>query len=113
MLKFQFVQFGPSRLIRAGLASVTARSRFTNGRYWQTATFRVTQRMPWKLEQNILPHIRRQVHTIVNRNHAIFPLQGQMTSPTVEFKTILEGLEAADALAIQVQKQSALHEQPV
>jgi hypothetical protein len=36
-----------------------------------------------------------------------------MARPAVEFKAMLKGLEAADALAFQVQKQAALHEQAV
>ena len=66
--------------------------------------------MSRKLKQNILPHVRRQVHAIVGYLDAILALQGQMASPVAEFEVMLEGFEAADALALQNQVQAALHE---
>ena len=59
--------------------------------------------MPRKLKENIFPDIRRQVHAIVNWNHAILPFQWQVAGPAVEFEAVLEGFEAADTLAFQVQ----------
>jgi hypothetical protein len=69
--------------------------------------------MSRKLEQNILPHDGRQVHAVVNDGHVILPSKGQMASPVGKFDVMLEGLQAADALAFQHQVQVAPHQQAI
>ena len=69
--------------------------------------------MSRKLQQNIFPHIRRQVYAVVNHIDGILPLQRKVAGPVVQFELILERFEATDALAIQDQMQTALHQQAV
>ena len=96
-----------------GLAGAAGVSCLANGRFWQTAAFRLAQRMLRKLQENIFPHIRRQVHAIVHHGGAFLALQRQVAGPVVQRQVLLERLEAADALAFQVQMQTALHQQAV
>ena len=65
-LKFQFVQLGPGRRILSVLPAPLAFLCLATWRLWQAAAIRFTQRMLRKLEENIFPHIGRQVHAIVH-----------------------------------------------
>jgi hypothetical protein len=69
--------------------------------------------MSRKLEENIFPNIRRQVHAVVNHDGAILAVQGQVAGPVFQRQVILERLEAPDALAFQDQMQTALDEQAI
>jgi hypothetical protein len=111
MLKLQFVQFVPGRRARSEPAAAAGVPSLANGRYWQTATFRVAQRMLRKLEQNIFPKAWRQVDAVANNAGRIFALEGQMGGPFVKGKDESERLEAADTIALQGQLQLALNQQ--
>jgi hypothetical protein len=69
--------------------------------------------MSRKLEENIFPHIRRQVYAVVYHDGAILAVQRQVTGPVVQSQVILERLETPNALAFQDQMQMALDEQAV
>jgi hypothetical protein len=65
-----------------------------------------------KLEQNIFPEVGRQVHAIIVYRGGILPFEGEVDRPILEGERERELLQAADALAIQVQIKSSLNENP-
>ena len=69
--------------------------------------------MPRKLEQNIFPHKRRQVHAIVDHRGLILALQRNMACPRLQVEGILQGLKTAHTQAIQDQAQVSLQQQRI
>ena len=69
--------------------------------------------MSWKLEQNIFPDVRRQVHAVVDHINLILTLKRQMTGPVGEFHGTLERLQATHTLTLEDQEQTTLHQQTV
>jgi hypothetical protein len=110
-LKFQFIQFVPRGRSHSGITAIGVLA-LTNGRDWQTAAFRIAQRMLRKLQKNIFPDVWGQVHAIINDAHRILTFQGQMGGPWVQREGKAEWFEAPDAGALQVQVQPALREEP-
>jgi hypothetical protein len=63
-----------------------------------------------KGEDNIFANIGSQVHAIVDNRHLILAFEGQVAGPMVQLQPVFVGLEAAGALALQREAQTALHE---
>ena len=67
--------------------------------------------MPRKLQENIFPHIGRQVHAIIDHGHALLALQRQMAGPRVQFQVIWKGLRHRTHWHSSFNRRRALHQQ--
>src|SRR5262245_61156600 len=61
-----------------------------------------------KREDNIFAHIRRQVHGVVGDQHLFLAFQGEKAGPFGQNQHLVEPLEAADALTMKWNFQTAL-----
>ena len=111
MLKSKLIQFRPRRQAFSGLIGVGF-LRLADICSWQARTFRVTQRVLRKRQENIFPNVRRQVHQIVRNLDRFLPVERQVQRPVGHLQLVLERLEAAHTLAIQGQAQASLYQQP-
>ena len=101
LLKFQFIQLCPGRRFLSRLAGIAGCFWPCHCRCWQAATLRLTQRMLRKLEENIFPHIGRQVHAIVGDRPPYPRLPAANGASNRSSSSRVERFQTANTLAFQ------------